>query len=111
MRLQFLNTITAMSIEGESENIPSWVANWPHCCDFGGDTCDGLRYAAMVLEASRSQQNAPFNRIMWPGLNICILFRLPQLSRHRGLFGARSNMIRNMYFLYVFAFLPNLCFR
>ena len=48
----FLNTMAVMSIAGESENIPPWVANWPHCCNFGGDTCNGLRYSAMVLEAS-----------------------------------------------------------
>ena len=63
--------MAAMSIAGESENIPSWVANWPHCCDFGGDTCDGLRGAPMVLDASKSQQNAPFHCILWPGL-ICV---------------------------------------
>ena len=57
-----------MSIAGESEKIPSWVADWPHCCDFGGDTCDGLRGDAMVVDASKSQQNAPFHRIVWPGL-------------------------------------------
>ena len=57
-----------MRIAGENENIPSWVENWPHCCDFGGETCDGLRWAAMVLDASKSQQNAPFHRIVWLGL-------------------------------------------
>ena len=56
-----------MRIAGENEKIPSWEDNWPHCCDFGGDTCDGLRWAAMVLDASKSQQNAPFHRIVWPG--------------------------------------------
>ena len=46
-----------------------WLGlNWPHCCDFGGDTCDGLRWSAMVLEASKPQQNAPFHHIVWPGL-------------------------------------------
>ena len=57
-----------MSIAGEYENIPSWVADWPHCCVFGADTCDGLRWCAMVLKALKSQQNAPFHRIVWPGL-------------------------------------------
>ena len=32
-----------MGIAGEYRNIPLWVADWPHCCDFEGDTCDGLR--------------------------------------------------------------------
>ena len=68
LSLIFLNTIAVMGIPGESENIPSWVADWPHCCAFGGDTCDGLRWSAMVLEASKSQQNAPLYRIVWPGL-------------------------------------------
>ena len=57
-----------MSIAGEYENIPSWVADWPHCCDFGADTCDRLRWSAMVLKALKSQQNVPFHRIVWPGL-------------------------------------------
>ena len=57
-----------MSIAGESENIPSWVADWPHCCNFGGDTCDGLQGDAMDLDASKLQQNAPFHHIVWPGL-------------------------------------------
>ena len=59
-----------MSIAGEYENISSWVADWPHCCDFGADNCDGLQWSAMVLKALESQQNAPFHRILWPGLMI-----------------------------------------
>ena len=59
-----------MSIAGEYENIPSWVAYWPHCCVFGTDTCDRLRWSAMVLKALKSQQTAPFHRIVWPGLII-----------------------------------------
>ena len=50
------------------KNIPSWVADWPHCCDFEGDTWDGVQWCAMLLEASESQENAPFHRIVWPGL-------------------------------------------
>ena len=57
-----------MSIAGEYETFPSWVAGWPHCCDFGADTCDMLRWSAMVRKALKSQQNAPFYRIVWPGL-------------------------------------------
>ena len=38
-----LITIAAIIIAGEQENIPSWMADWPHCCDFERDTCDGLR--------------------------------------------------------------------
>ena len=60
--------IAAMSIAGEYKNIPSWVADWPHCCVFEADTYDGLRWSAMVLKALKSQQNAPFHRIVWPGL-------------------------------------------
>ena len=57
-----------MRIAGEYENIPSWVADWPHCCDFVADTCDRLRWSAMVPKALTSQQNASFHRIVWPGL-------------------------------------------
>ena len=45
-----------MEIAGEIGNLPSKVADWPHCCDFRGDTCDDLRWFAMLLEA----QNRPF---------------------------------------------------
>ena len=69
-----------MSIARESENIPWLVADWPDCCDFGGDTCDGLRGAAMVLDASTLQQNAPFHRIVWPGLLRTITFELTNIS-------------------------------
>ena len=31
--------------------------------------CDGLRWAAMLLEPSKPQQNGLFHRIVWPGLN------------------------------------------
>ena len=30
--------------------------------------CDGLRGSAMLLDASKSQQNGPLYRIMWQGL-------------------------------------------
>ena len=30
----FLITIAAMNIAGENRNLPSWLASWPHCCDF-----------------------------------------------------------------------------
>ena len=43
LNYMFLITVATMNITGERENIPSWVADWPHCCDFEGDTCDGLR--------------------------------------------------------------------
>ena len=46
-----LIAIAAMKIAGEEENIPSWVADWPHCCDFRGDTGNDLRWSAMLLEA------------------------------------------------------------
>ena len=80
-----------MSIAGESENIPSWVADWPHCCDFVGDTCDGLRGDAMVLDASKSQQNAPFHRIVWPGLNGSTLHAI--LRHRRTLETHHTNML------------------
>ena len=59
-----------MKIAGGNTNSLSHLADWPHCCDFGGDTCDGLRWSAMVLEATKSQENTPFHRIVWPGLII-----------------------------------------
>ena len=67
----FLISIAAMNIAGKQENIPSKVDDWPHCCDFEGDTCDGLRWAAMLLKATESQQNALFHRIVWPGHRFC----------------------------------------
>ena len=63
----FLISIAAMNIAGKQENVP-WVDDWPHCCDFERNTCDGMRWAAMRLKATESQQNALFHRIMWPGL-------------------------------------------
>ena len=36
-----------MDIAGEYENIASYGAEWPHCCDFTGDTYDDLRWYAM----------------------------------------------------------------
>ena len=33
--------------------------------------CDGLRWAAMLLNPSKSQQNGPFHRTVWPGLIGC----------------------------------------
>ena len=30
--------------------------------------CDGLQWAAILLEPSKSQQNGLFHRIVWPGL-------------------------------------------
>ena len=36
-----------MNIAGEYENIPSWVADWPHCYDFGGDICNDLRFSVV----------------------------------------------------------------
>ena len=64
----FLNAIAAMHIVGENGNAPLWVADWPHCCECIGHSCDGLRYAVMLLEPSISQENSPFRRIVWPGL-------------------------------------------
>ena len=49
-------------------NVQSWVADWPHCCDFGGYTCDVLQWATMVLNASKLQKNTHFHRIVWLGL-------------------------------------------
>ena len=64
----FLNAIAAMHIAGENGNVPSCVADWPHCCEFIGHSCDGLRCTAVLLEPSKSQENSPFHRIVWPGL-------------------------------------------
>ena len=60
-----------MKIAGGNTNSLSQLDDWPYCCDFGGDTCDGLRWSAMVLEATKPQENAPFHRIVWPGLITC----------------------------------------
>ena len=30
-------------------NSPSLVADWPHCCNFEEDSCDRLRWTAMLL--------------------------------------------------------------
>ena len=49
-----------MYIAGEFENTPSWVADWPHCCDFLGDTCDDLRWCAMLLEPQNYRKTAHF---------------------------------------------------
>ena len=42
--------LVAMDIAREYRNDPSWEAAWPHCCDCLGDTCDGLRWSAMLLK-------------------------------------------------------------
>ena len=69
--------ITVMKITREDRNSLSWVADWPHCCDIGGDTCDGLRWLAMLPEASKSQQNDLFYNILWTGLYIKIEGKYP----------------------------------
>ena len=55
-----------MNIAGEYENIPSQVADWPHCCDVRGDTCDGLHGSRSL----KSQVIALFYRSVWPGLKL-----------------------------------------
>ena len=57
-----------MKIAGGNKNSLSQLADWPHCCYIKGETCDGLRWAAMLLESSKSQQNGLFHRIVWPSL-------------------------------------------
>ena len=59
-----------MEIVGEYENLPSWVADWPHCCNFRGDSWGDLRWSAMVLKASKLQQIALFHHILWQGVMI-----------------------------------------
>ena len=49
-----------MIIAGAHENIPSGVADWPHCCDFKGDTCDNLPWFAMLLEAQNRRKMPHF---------------------------------------------------
>ena len=56
----FQYAIAAMEIAGEYRNIPLWVADWPHCCDFKEDTCDDLRWSAMLLEAQNRREMAQF---------------------------------------------------
>ena len=49
-----------MESAGEYGNIPSWVADGPHCCDFEGDTCDDLRWSVMLLDAQNRSEMAYF---------------------------------------------------
>ena len=56
MTQNILITITAMTIAREYENNPFWVADWPHCSDFGGN-CGGFK-------SSKLQVNAPFHLIL-----------------------------------------------
>ena len=59
-----------MEIAGENGNLPSPLADWPHSCVFFRGH---LRWSAMVCDASRtpkSQENDPFHRSVWPGLNL-----------------------------------------
>ena len=49
-----------MKIAGDNGNLPSWVADWPHCCDFLGDRCDDLRWSAMPLEPKNRRKTAHF---------------------------------------------------
>ena len=57
-----------MHIAGENGNVPSRVADWPHCCDFGGGSYDVLPWAAVVLKASKLQESVLIHRIVRPGL-------------------------------------------
>ena len=66
-----------MHIAGENGNVPSWVADWPHYCEFIGHSCDGLRCAAILLEPSKSQENSPLHRIVWQGLIVISPFNVP----------------------------------
>ena len=38
----------------------SIVVDWPHCCDFLGDTCDDLRWSAMLLLPQNRRKTAYF---------------------------------------------------
>ena len=48
-----------------AQAILSWVADWPQSRDFGRH----LRWSGILLMLlSKSQENAPFHRTVWPGL-------------------------------------------
>ena len=49
-----------MEIAAEYGYIPPLVADWPHCCDFEGDTCDDLRWSVMPLKAQNRREMAHF---------------------------------------------------
>ena len=49
--LMFLAKCFLYAIAGEYGNMLSQVADWPHIVLFYGDTCDDLRWSAMLLEA------------------------------------------------------------
>ena len=49
-----------MKIAGEYGIIPPWVADWPNCCDIGGDTCNDLRWPSMLLEAQNRRKMTHF---------------------------------------------------
>ena len=49
-----------MAIAGEYGNIPSWITDWTHCCDFEGDTCDDLRWSSVLLETQNRRKMAHF---------------------------------------------------
>ena len=53
LTLIFLYAIAAMEIAGENGNLPSCVADWPHCCDF-------LGWSAMLLEPQNRRKTAHF---------------------------------------------------
>ena len=61
-----------MNIAGEQENIPSWVADWPHCCHFERDTCDGLRQSAMLLEAQNRKKMTHFIALCGRALSLVV---------------------------------------
>ena len=75
----FLITIAAMSIAEEHENFPSQVAYWPHCCDFEGDTRDGLGASRRVKIAAKGPISS--HRVAGPyvvyfgSLMSCLLYR------------------------------------
>ena len=56
----FLCAIAAMEIAVEYGNIPSWVVDWPHCCDIEGDSCEDVRRSGMLLETQNRRKMIHF---------------------------------------------------
>ena len=78
-------------IAGEYGNIPSWVAGWPHCCDFWGVTFDGLQWSATFCDASGSINIAPCGMVLCLHIKFssgaghtCILYIYKCIPNRRG---------------------------
>ena len=61
-----------MSIAGEHANFPSWVADWPHCCDFEGDTCDDFDASRRVKIAAKCSISSHCVARPYPRISRCL---------------------------------------